>query len=217
MGEINLNDDFGKDIVNIVKAYNINNILEIGSWDGTGSTSCFIQAMKYFPKKKLVCIEPKKDRFDVLVKNANYDWVECINNSSISYNSFLNTNFEELWDAPYNKLVGHYDKELVRKWYQEDIELLKTIEHGYLELTPDATYAGVLIDGSEFMGYSEYNLLKDKTNFLFLDDCSKAFKTNRILNEVNDSPDWEVIVYRPDLRNGYAIVKRIELDLKRYL
>ena len=43
--EINMNEKFGIELYNTILQYNLNNILEIGSWDGEGSTTCIVNAM----------------------------------------------------------------------------------------------------------------------------------------------------------------------------
>jgi hypothetical protein len=217
MGEINTSDEFGQNIVTIVRAYNINNILEIGSWDGTGSTSCFVEAMRGFPTKQLICVEPLVDRYNQLVENMKqYDWVSCHNTASISYKSLLDNNFENIWSSPYNKLTQWVQKDLANKWFDDDIQMLKTFDSGYLEDHSNG-YDGALIDGSEFTGFSEFEILKDKVNFFFLDDCDKAFKTNRILNILTDDPEWSQIIHQPNVRNGYAIFRRNERKLEYVL
>ena len=57
MGEITKLDKFGQAIISTVKKYNIQTVLEIGSWDGTGSTQCFIEGMEDLDNKRLICLE----------------------------------------------------------------------------------------------------------------------------------------------------------------
>jgi hypothetical protein len=206
MGEINIFDEFGQAIIQTVKKYNLQVILEIGSWDGTGSTKCFIEALKTLKTPKLYCIEIQKDRFENLVKNVKqYPWIECFNTSTISKATFLYKTFNEIWNSPYNKIQDN--KEIVEQWYDNDMGLLETFQEGYLD-NDKKRYDGVLIDGGEFFGYSEYQLLKNRTNVLFLDDYYQAFKTNQIARELIEDTDWEIIAGNRFFRNGYAIFKR---------
>lgn len=212
MAEITRDDLFGKAIINFVGTFKIENILEIGSWDGTGSTSCFIEAMKYFDNKSLTCLEINKDRFADLVKNTkNYDWVKCYNESSISYKSLVYKDFDLIWDSPFNGLPREWNpKQIVNGWFSEDVAKLKQVAVGFIER--DASfYDGVLIDGSEFTGLSEFNLLKDRANFFFLDDAFHAFKTKEVADILLRDANWECLGYSQNTRNGFIIFKRKNL------
>lgn len=43
--EIHMREPFGISIYNSIISFNLKNNLEIGSWDGAGSTKCFVEAM----------------------------------------------------------------------------------------------------------------------------------------------------------------------------
>jgi serine/threonine-protein kinase RIO1 len=161
--------------------------------------------------KKLICIEINTDRYNTLLNNTkNYDWIKCYNTSSISYNQLINKNkdFDDIWESPFNGLKNSsiFTKELVKTWFQEDIKNLKKINNAFLEQDKNF-YDAVLIDGSEFFGYSEYNILKDRVNVIFLDDY-KCLKTNQAARELLANNEWEVIAGNKNVRNGYAVFKR---------
>ena len=111
--EINLNEEFGYYIYQTVVQYDLKNNLEIGSWDGEGSTKCFVEAMKQLTgEKSLYCIEIVKDKIEKL-KNLyfNVDFVHPIFNSSINYNQLIDNDFTEIWNCEYNKIpknIFHY-------------------------------------------------------------------------------------------------------------
>jgi len=212
MGEINIHDEFGSQIIKTVEKYNLNTILEIGSWDGTGSTSCFIHALEKFTgAKKLTCLEVNKDRYNQLVDNTKqYDWVECHNNTSISYDQLIEKDFNNIWHSEYNGiLINPFPptKAKAEGWFNEDVENLKKFPTSFL-VKDNSFYSGVLIDGGEFFGYSEYKILKDRTNVLFLDDYFYANKTNRAARELLQDKEWVAIAGNRNVRNGYAIFKR---------
>jgi hypothetical protein len=212
MGEINKTDEFGSALIKSIAEYNLNKILEIGSWDGTGSTACLIEGMlKLQCEKKLVCLEVNSDRYLQLVNNTKeHKWIECYNTTSISYSQLHEKEFDKIWDSPFNGLKKHTTpptKEQAKLWFEEDVKNLKNTNAGFLE-TDSSFYDAVLIDGGEFFGYSEYKIIKDRTNVLFLDDYYYAYKTNQIARELNQDEEWEVIAGNKNLRSGYAIFKR---------
>ena len=197
MGEIKINQPLGSIIFQAVKEFNLKRNLEIGSWDGTGATTCFIEGMKDFTEKSLTCLEIGKTKYNSLVKNVErFPWVKCYNRSSVDCKKLINIKFDDIWDSQFNPMI-HFpdiDKEMVRRYYNDDIKLMKKYPHGFLE--EDKTiYDSVLIDGGEFTGYLEFELLKDRTNVFFLDDAFRSYKTNRVTHILDSDPDWECIGY----------------------
>ena len=203
MGEINESDRFGSAIISTVEKYNLQKILEIGSWDGTGSTQCFIKGMVRLKKPSLTCIEVKSDRYKQLVENTKkYPWIKCVNQTTISLKALIDNDFEVLWNGPYNHIKS--DKHTVNNWYNQDINEISKYDSGFLE-TDKTYYDGIMIDGSEFFGYSEYLLVKNRCKVLFLDDYYSAFKTRRIAEELYKDNNWICIDGDKYTRNGFAI------------
>lgn len=209
MPEITNKDLFGQSIIKVLKTFNIESFLEIGSWDGTGSTACIIEGFSNSKNRSLTCLEINKERFSDLVKNTSqYPWIKCHNESSISYHSLFYRDFEDVWNSPYNGLPRQWNpKEVVKGWFERDVEEMKKIEFGFLERNKDF-YDAVLIDGGEFTGYSEYLLLKDRTNFFLLDDVFHAFKTKQVADELLRDKNWQMLTYDQNTRNGFMIFKR---------
>lgn len=220
MPEITLNDEFGQAISNTIEKYCYTKNLEIGSWDGTGSTQCFIAGMEKLPiafdnNRVLHCVEISPERFLQLADNTKqYEWITSFYMSSITKEQFIPKSFDEIWDSPFNHLPEGelvFPKEMVKGWYDEDMVKLSSISKGFLTSKHCLPwYDAVLIDGSEFTGYSEFTLLKDKTKCFMLDDVFTAFKCAQIYDELlYDDPDWELLEFNKTLRNGYAIFRHI--------
>lgn len=209
--EINLNEEFGRCIYDTVLKYNLRKNIEIGSWDGAGSTKCFVDAMTLLDgPKRLVCIEIEKSKIDLLIdRYKNLDFVEPVNCSSIGYIDMLCTDCSFFSDPPFNKLLTTYSPDTVMSWFDRDIELLKHYPDGALNNLMEQSWDSVLIDGGEFTGYSEFRLVKDKVNVIFLDDTHKAFKCAQAYTELILDPEWELISENPNIRNGYAIFRKI--------
>jgi hypothetical protein len=204
--EIHLDEEFGRNIYQTVLKYELRQNLEIGSWDGTGSTKCFVDAMTQLGGDLFLgCIEILPDRIEVLKDlYKNLDFVHPINNSSIDYSELLHKNFDEIWNSVYNKIPKNlYGYDLVKSWFDRDVELLKTVKKGSISEL-NKRWDSVLIDGGEFTGYSEYLLLKENTRVFFLDDVHNAFKCYEIYCELKSNDDWELILDLPNVRNGAA-------------
>jgi hypothetical protein len=209
--EINLNEPFGYEIFQTVVKFDLRNNLEIGSWDGEGSSSCFVKAMDLLAgDKKLVCIEIVEDKFKVLANRfKDKSFVKPFLGSSISYDSLVPKNFDDVWNSAYNHIPKTlYSKELVKSWYDRDVETIKRTP-SFLEYDNEV-YDSILIDGGEFTGYSEFLLVKDKCRVLFLDDVHHAYKCNQIYNELKNDESWNLYRERHDVRNGFAIFLKNE-------
>jgi hypothetical protein len=214
MPEITLNDPFGKAMYNTILDYKIYSILEIGAFDGDGSTIVLSEALaRKKAEVSLISLEYTPERFTNLKANASkFPFVKPIQASSIGRHSFSAWDFEvDVWDTPYNGL--QYPKEQVRDWHLRDIALMSHTEAGYLDSVPTkGPWDAVLIDGGEFTGYDEFNLVRNRTRCLFLDDAFSAFKTNRIRRELSSSKDWKLIWDGPHVRNGGSIFVHKDLQ-----
>ena len=201
MGEINADDKLGASIIQVVKEFNLKVNLEIGSWDGTGATRCFIDAMEDFSEKSLTCLEIDKKKFNSLVKNVeDYSWVKCYNRSSINCSKLIDFEFDRIWNSPFNPLVHFPDneKETVQGWYTGDVDLMKKYPRGFLE-EDNTVYDAVLIDGGEFTGYFEFELLKNRTNVFFLDDSFRSYKTNKAAIMLSEDLEWDCLAYEKSI------------------
>jgi hypothetical protein len=205
--EIHLNEPFGYEIFQTVIRYELLNNLEIGSWDGEGSTSCFVSAMEHLSgSKSLQCIEIIEEKYQVLIdRYKDKDFVKCFLGSSISSSSLIDNDFDAIWNSPFNRIPQNlYPKELVKSWFDRDVTTISQ-SLAFIESNSDKVYDSVLIDGGEFTGYSEFILLKDRTRVFFLDDVHHAFKCNQVYHTLSNDPKWSLICDRPDVRNGFAI------------
>jgi hypothetical protein len=219
MAEITVDDPLGRMIRDTVRIIGLKNNLEIGAWDGSGATQCFIEGMKGFEEKSLKSIEIDEERFLQLKERVKeHDWIECIHDSSISPDVL--PPFEYMWDSihfkcPIEKMS--YDEKQVEKaglkrWYDRDKKLMSIFD-GYLHTDKDY-YDSVLIDGGEWCGYDEFLLLKDRTDVFFLDDCHKAYKTSKVFDILKNDTGWGCLMNcvppHPRARNGSAVFIRNE-------
>lgn len=206
--EIHLNEEFGYNIFQTVIKYNLKRNIEIGSWDGEGSTKCFVNAMQLLGgDKKLICVEIIPEKYNILCDRYKHiDFVKPINASSISLKHLKVNSYEDVKNSIYNKIPDIYSDETIKSWFDRDYEMIKKYNEGVLDNVKNM-WDSILIDGSEFTGYSEYFLIKDKVKIIFLDDVHKAYKCNQIYHELKNDPRWTLLLENEHIRNGYAIFK----------
>lgn len=202
--EITAQDEFGQAIARTIRAWDFGSVLEIGSFDGEGSTQVFLSALQDVPDRRLVCIEADPIRYAMLAERvAGLPGVRCVYGSSISLASLTLEDFAtDVWRSPHNYL--RYPRDIVEGWWRKSVLYLATVKHGFLE-TSQEEFDAALIDGDEFTGYDEYRLVKDRVKCLMLDDAFHAFKCHRIHEELRHDPAWRCIWSSVFVRNGAAI------------
>ncbi len=207
MAEVVLHSGFAKAVFLAVRVFGLRNVLEIGSYDGDGSTQVLIAAMRRLHPKRLVCLEMREDRHANLRKNtASFDWVEPVCASTISWESFSNRDFErdvlphlgELPDAAVQRRKGFWDS---------DVRLIREAPAGYLE-TNQESFDGVLIDGGAYSAFDEFRLLRTRSRCFMLDDVFRGFKNKKVFDTLVTDRAWFAFHVDTLNRNGTAIFCR---------
>ncbi|MEI8125121.1 MAG: hypothetical protein WCG42_05160 [Parachlamydiaceae bacterium] len=208
-------DSFYSAIYRLASTLPISTILEIGSSSGDGSTEAFAKGISQNPNHPtLYCMEVSLPRFKALQdRYVNNKSVVCYNVSSVPIESFPKE--EEIvffLNTVDSSLRGIGVCEVIR-WLRQDIEYVKTagVPQRGIELIKSKEkidfFDMVLIDGSEFTGKPELDLVYG-AKFILLDDI-RAYKNyhnyKRLLNDKN----YKLIEEQPFLRNGYAIFSKI--------
>jgi hypothetical protein len=199
MAEITIADEFGRAIAQTVRSCNVRTVIEVGSWDGTGSTTVLMHALEPVVGKRLTCVEVNPERHAALAKFVEgRPWVETVCSRSVSRGSLSPQAFEEVWRSPYNRL--RYPEEAVRQWWGEQPD-----GPGYLESLTTETWDAALIDGCEFSGWDDYRLLRDRVRVLMLDDVFTAYKCAQAHEDLRRRGEWHCIWSSAFVRNGASI------------
>lgn len=208
MAEITLEQQFSRSMFLAVRTFRLANVLEIGSYDGDGSTQVLIAAMKKLSPKRLVCLEMRQDRFANLRTNTSrYPWVEPVCASTVSWEAFSSRDFEA--DVlPY--LEPSLDAAAIQRrkgFWESDALIVKTCRRGYLEESTE-TFDAVLIDGGAYSAYDEFRLLRDRSRCFMLDDVFRGFKNKRVFEALVTDKSWFPFHVDALHRNGTAIFCR---------
>lgn len=197
--EITIDDPFGLAIAQTIAACLVQSVIEVGSWDGRGSTTAIMHALEPMPGKRLVCIEPDPQRHAELQGTvAGKPWITTVCQRSVSRDAMTPKCFEDVWLSPYNRL--RYPKDEVQRWWSE-----QRTGPGYLETLTDEQFDAALIDGCEFCGWDDYRLLKGRVRVLMLDDVFHAFKCSQVHEDLRSDPRWACIWSSVFVRNGASI------------
>ena len=195
------NDGFSIEIRNLAKNTNNKSFLEIGTWNGMGSTKQFVEELSArnddFVFYSLECNKEKSEFAQELYKNQQN--VHILN--EVIFNE-TPSNFYDIF--PQCKT-----NEMYKKWNDVDIFNMQQSKLFLERKDLPEVFDVILLDGGEFTTYFEYQILKDRCKYLMLDDI-KVDKCTLIVKEIEENPDkWEIVNKNMETRNGFMICKNI--------
>lgn len=210
IGQINIGSVAGDLITSISKRDDISNIVEIGTWNGMGSTLCVIKGITESGKdKNFISIELYEDMFKEAIINLgdNIKYVKLMNGTIIStddLNWFDHSIIFKIISDGYDQMG--ISSEHSRLWYQKDIDNIRSAKNIISDLPDKIDF--LILDGGEYSTYPEWNKLKDRTRIVALDD-SNIFKCSKIREEIISSGDYKVIYDNLYDRNGFSVFEKI--------
>lgn len=191
----------------------VRTILEIGSATGAGSTAALVRGLRR-GRARLFCLEALPERFAELSRRyAGEDRVTCINASSVGLDGVASEAEVRGFHGALTTALSRYPLKEVLRWRAADVELLESgvVPTDGIQRARTAagveTFDAVLIDGSEFTGRAELDLVYE-AELLLLDDVNSLknhFNVQRLLAD----PAYELVESDPRLRNGYAVFQRV--------
>ena len=188
--------------------------LEIGTWNGLGSTRIFVTLLEFrneLGKLRQVSMLPDaKEYFDYTFYS-----LECnedkSRNAANYYSKFKNVYM--LNEVLFNELPSNFDEIFPegRHDRRNVIDLDNMVKCKLFldrDNLPDI-FDVVLLDGGAFTTYFEFQMLKDRCNYLLLDDIRNV-KNKKIVKILKDNPThWAILEEDWNNRNGTLICKRI--------
>jgi hypothetical protein len=195
-GQIKYVSAMGQVIAQYAQDTRFKTYLEIGTWNGGGSTYCFA---KGFESRKedfyFLTLEINKQLFqEAKEKYKNIPYVRLIYGSIISIKDVSNTNI----------ILEMFDN-LNMEWLRNDLENLANVSHiKFDNVSPDV----VLLDGSEYLTYFEFIKLRDTTKTFILDDINTE-KCKKIIKELDASSEWTMKHKVTTERNGWAVYEKM--------
>ena len=136
----------------------------------------------------------------------------CYNRSTLSVEQFPTP---EVVTAFYHEVpsrLRNYPLPLVLDWLRQDVQYVREsgVAAGAIEQIKSdhgvETFDLVLIDGSEFTGSLEYQLVKG-AKLILLDDTN-TFKCLKVRQALLNDPMYDLLADNQELRNGYSAFRR---------
>ena len=204
-------------IVDLLTHNKLYNLIEIGASSGNGSTEAIITGLRAGSNRaaRVFAIELSKERHRALSKRwSGEPQLNAIYGSSIDIYDFPSIEqVTSMWNEGETKL-SNLPIRIVLNWYKQDLDYM--IENGQTtssikqikKLYQIKDFDFALIDGSEFTGLADFQLLYG-SKFIVLDDITtyKCFQARNILAM---DEGYVLISENINLRNGYAAFKRVE-------
>jgi hypothetical protein len=207
-GQVDIRSEFGQLICAYAEHPMINTILEVGTWKGNGTTTCVVEGLR----KKLQTIPETPVHFYSVESNLPFLmeamglWIpKALPFLHLMYGRLhedgLMTREQVEADPKFNHVKTHYDI-----WYAQDVldyNKAPLIEFKYL---PNQLHM-VVLDGGEFSGYADWDVLRKKNPIVVALDDTNVMKNARVLEELSNDPLWEKRHSSND-RHGWAIFVR---------
>ena len=194
-------DEFSKKIREFSKNPKNKSFLEIGTWNGLGSTRQFVIELENrtddYIFYSLECNKEKSDYAKSLyVKNKK---LHILN--EVIFNVEPN-NFDDIF--PQCK-----ENEIYKRWNEIDMVNMKSCTLFLNRPELPIIFDVILLDGGEFTTYFEFQILKHRCKYLMLDDINVS-KCELIVKEIESNPDkWNIIEKNTVARNGFMICENL--------
>jgi hypothetical protein len=201
-GQINRGSILGELIYELCKKDNIKTIVEIGTWNGLGTTKCIYDAI----------IDSDKKDYEVYSLESNeFFHNQAINNipKIINFNIILGKIVEtdELYNLSKYEMLNISDTSQQKIWLEDDINNYKNVKN-VINILPKKIDL-LILDGGEFSSFAEFNKLKDRTTYFVLDDTN-ILKNFEVANIMRNDKTYDIIIDSDD-RNGFILSKKINL------
>lgn len=207
-GQINRGSKLGEIIFNLCKQTDVKTIVDIGTWNGMGTTKCIRDAVLERDSEWLVySIESSPSQYQQAVNNLpkleNFNLLlgRIIDNEEL-------VNIDQCDEKFFNGSLGlgAFGRGVQKSWLAEDVNNYNTVPN-VLALLPEKIDL-LILDGGEYSSLAEFHKLKDRTTYFVLDD-TVPIKNNEVSQIMRESADYEVLYDEPNDRNGFLVAKKL--------
>lgn len=198
------NDAFAHKITSYASNVEYKTFLEIGTWNGLGSTKAFSDG---FANRNDDCV--------LYSLECNKD--KCMQAADLhKNNNKIHVLNEVIWNEEpadfYEIFPQCLTDEKYKHWNEVDIVNMKNCDLFLNRPNLPEIFDVVLLDGGEFTTYHEFQILKNRCKILMLDDVN-VDKCKLIVKEIkSDNTSWKIVSEDLGLRNGYLIAEKITPD-----
>ena len=195
------NDEFSLKIREYARNIENKTFLEIGTWNGLGSTKQFVDMLNNRDDEYIFySLECNSDKCND-ARNLYIDKKNIIILNEVLFN-IQPDNFYEIFPQCSNN-------PMFKEWHKVDMENMKKCNLFLERDDLPEVFDVILLDGGEFTTYFEFQLIKDRCKYLLLDDINVA-KCTKIVEEIKSEPTkWKIIEENKTTRNGFLVCKNL--------
>ena len=211
-GQHNRGSGLGDHIYELSKRKDVKNIVEIGTWNGLGTTKCIYDAVigrspKYWEVFSLECLLSKHNE-------AKRNLLP-LHNFNLIYGTLV----------PYEQIKPKIDAEVANdpdlmkknKWLEEESLVSKNAPL-VIDQIPDHIDL-LILDGGEYSSSIEFDMLSERSRFIVLDDTADdidwipkghTLKNSLVRKHILSLPEkYRVIDDNLRENNGYLVCERL--------
>lgn len=196
-GQIQLVQPFGQWISKYAADIRFTRYLEIGTWNGRGSTCCFYDGFSTRrDQPTLQSYEIHKER----ATEAAGLW------KSVPQIQVIHGRVLRDYQCPMYREVTQTFAEVSEAWHTEDVRNFWSCPYVPIQ-DPEV----VLLDGAEYLTQFEFDrVFKDCPSVrVYMLDDTRTWKTPFINKYLLEHPEWTRVAYSDTERNGWAIFEKI--------
>ena len=206
IGQVDKESELGRQLKKYASDEKNKTFLEVGTWNGLGSTKVLFDVMKH--------------RGDYNDGGYKFYSLECNGEKSQIARMFYSSEptvhiLNEVLSVPSDPEIEKVFPEILhdgvfQAWSNADNINIK-MSKKFLERDDiPSVFDVVLLDGGEFTTYFDYQAIKDRTKILILDD-TLFNKCSRIVDLLSKDPDWKILVDIDDGKNGCVVAENVRL------
>lgn len=203
-GQINPQSAVGSYLMKLVEVNHLRTVVDIGTWNGMGSTRCFLLSLQGEDKKntEFISLEVNFEKNQIAKENLK----ELLNddNKKLVWGSVLRPNDIKRLNDVFPELLINSE---FNRWHTIDVENLQSCPYVIDQIPEEIDL--VLFDGGEFTTYYEFlKLLPRCKRFIAMDDVNVC-KCMKMRSLLLSHPDWKEIAFIPQ-NNGFSIFERVQ-------
>jgi hypothetical protein len=210
-GQVTLSTTFGAALYGLAQRLDVHLVLESGTWFGGGSSWCIAQGLRKNianpdkPDRWLMTMEIFEPAHTYAVQSLSRMPVTCLRGGTVGIDGYLSAAEAESGSRNHPGGVEHFSL-----YYERDKALALKTPRLLPQLCSSYDFDVVLLDGNEYTGWAEFEVVRDvcKPRFLALHDCS-TLKTEKVEAYLAANVDkWKKVSSGVDAAS-WAVYERI--------
>jgi hypothetical protein len=183
---------FIQDLLGQHAGASIKNVVEIGTWNGLGSTLCILNGLFLHQDIPFYSLECCKEKQLTAVENLENN---ITNSTHLLWGTVVDV--DRIQSEDYLKYFTSINKE----WYEVDLKNCLETPNVLSALPAEIDF--LLLDGGEYTSLNEFEILFPRcTQYILLDDTYIS-KCQEVENRLQSNTSWKRIFHSEE-RNGFS-------------